>query len=1124
MMLKRKIKIIVFAGWSFIAGIPGSVSAQSISQQIKLPSVLPPSPEAAAINKDAQLSVGLLTGAANASIPFCEIKMNGFTLPVGINYSANGMKVDEVPSRTGINWSLNAGGVISRIVHGRPDDQSTRLVKPSNLYGWNQQMYDYINQLADETANKDGEPDEYRFSGPGFSGKFIIADDGSIVQIPYSNLKIEMVGSLTEIRITNTEGIVFKYGNTGATERTNTHSLSGKNTFNVNTKTAFYLYRIDLPNGDFINLNYAAISTVVKQGITQTAKSPAIINPYPTATSAAYSEVVNSVSYNTYYLSSISTSDYQNVFFNYEARPDDSNDNRLKSVFLSAGGLSKTYYLTYTDPPTGGAGQSHSLSLYNERFFLKTVYRLLAIDDFTFDTIRHVFDYEDYENLPPRLSYSQDHYGFYNGKYNQNLLPDNYDYNNWAGSYATANRTPDANYAVKGMLKKITYPTGGNDQFEYVSNGNSGGVRVSAVSAYDPVTNKTTKKYYTYGYANTSPGPIYETEFQTATTVNGGLEIRYSRVINSNSVASLFMYNNSQVAFSTVTEADDPAYKNGGIEHQYDAYAVYGGNVLMGAAIHDLPTGTSTNTHGYETGTRYFNKNFTTVKEVNNYYAMAPAPIISYISIRARRRYDYSLTLPVDADDQHPLDANYYQYESRWPRLDSTVVKEYDTDNKVLKSKTSYTYGLPVNMQPSSIVTTRSTGAQVLNEKKYPTDYTTAPYTTMVQKNILTPVVEDRVSEPGQLLYFTQNNYLDWFSDGKILLPQLVFAQKGTNTGENRMRFHSYDNTGNVLEVSMENGQRVSYIWDYNNKFPVAETKNASVADVAYTSFEATGKGNWAFAGLPVNNAASFTGNYLYTLSAGSITKTITAATVYKVFYWLKNATGTATVNGLAGTLKATRNGWSCYEHLITGTTVVTIAGTGTIDELRLHPRDAQMVSYTYFPYVGINSICSPNQTVTYYEYDLLQRLRLIRDQDKNIIKQFDYKFNQTIAPCASTAAVWQATGTVRCVKNNPDNNNNTGDKEVEEKDVNNCSSSYLQKRWTLVTGAAALCPPVANCTGADKRVINGVCNTGSKIYLTGVYIGNGLYECTYKYYWFTDGYYGTQVFTEQSTIDCTLQ
>lgn len=1118
-MLKRKIKIIVFAVSGFIACIPGAVSAQSISRQIKLPSVLPPSPEAAAINKDAQLSVGLLTGAANASIPFCEIKMSGFTLPIGINYSANGMKVDEVPSRTGINWSLNAGGVVSRIVHGRPDDQSTRLVKPANLYAWDQQMYDYINQLSDETANKDGEPDEYRFSGPGFSGKFIVADNGSIVQIPYSNLKIEMVGNLTEIKITNTEGIVFKYGNTGATEKTNTHSLSGKNTFNLVTKTAFYLYRIDFPNGDFINLNYTAISTVVKQGITQTAKSPASINQYPTATSATYSEVVNSVSYNTYYLSSISTSDFQNVFFNYEARPDLSSDNRLKSVFLSAGALSKTYYLTYTNPPTSGTGQSHALSDYNTRFFLKSVYRLLAIDDLTFDTIRHVFDYEDYENLPPRLSYSQDHYGFYNGKYNQNLLPDNYDYNNWAGSYATANRTPDAAYSVKGMLKKITYPTGGNDQFEYVSNGNSGGVRVSAVSAYDPVTNKTTKKYYTYGYANTSPGPIYETEFQTATTVNGGLQIQYSRVINSNSVASLFMYDNSQVAFSAVTEADDPAYKNGGIEHQYDAYAVYGGNVLMGAVIHDLPTGTSTNTHGYETGTRYFNRNFTTVKEVNNYYAMAPAPLINYISMRARRRYDYSLTLPVGSDDHHPLDANYYQYESRWPRLDSTVVKEYDTDNKILKSKTSYTYGLPVNMQPATIITTRSTGAQVLNEKKYPTDYTTAPYTTMVQKNILTPVIEDRVSEPGQLLYFTQNNYLDWFGDGKIFVPQLVFAQKGTNTGENRMRFHSYDNTGNVLEVSMENGQRVSYIWDYNNKFPIAETKNASVADVAYTSFEATGKGNWTFTGIPANNAASFTGNYLYALSAGSITKTITAGNIYKIFYWLKNATGTATVNGLAGTLKATRNGWSCYEHLITGTTVVTIAGTGTIDELRLHPKDAQMVSYTYFPYVGINSMCSPNQTVTYYEYDLLQRLRLVRDQDKNIIKQFDYKFNQTIAPCASTAAVWQATGTVRCVKNNPDNNNNTGDKEVEEKDVNNCSSTYLQKRWTLVTGAAALCPPVANCTGPDKRVINGVCYTGFKSYLSSVYLGNGLYECTYKYYWTIDGYWGTQLFTEQSTI-----
>jgi hypothetical protein len=126
----------------------------------------------------------------------------------------------------------------------------------------------------------------------------------------------------------------------------------------------------------------------------------------------------------------------------------------------------------------------------------------------------------------------------------------------------------------------------------------------------------------------------------------------------------------------TVTEADDPAYKNGGIEHQYDAYAVYAGTLLTGFTIHDLPTGTVTTTHGYETGTRYFNKNLTTVKEVNNYYAMAPAPSINYVSVRARRRYDFAVDLPIDLDEQAPFDAIAYQYESRWPRLDSTVVKE----------------------------------------------------------------------------------------------------------------------------------------------------------------------------------------------------------------------------------------------------------------------------------------------------------------------------------------------------------------------------------------------------------------------------------------------------------------
>ena len=37
----------------------------------------------------------------------------------------------------------------------------------------------------------------------------------------------------------------------------------------------------------------------------------------------------------------------------------------------------------------------------------------------------------------------------------------------------------------------------------------------------------------------------------------------------------------------------------------------------------------------------------------------------------------------------------------------------------------------------------------------------------------------------------------------------------------------------------------VSIIWDYVNKYPIAQAKNAVITDIAATSFEADGYGNW---------------------------------------------------------------------------------------------------------------------------------------------------------------------------------------------------------------------------------------------------------------------------------------
>jgi hypothetical protein len=74
----------------------------------------------------------------------------------------------------------------------------------------------------------------------------------------------------------------------------------------------------------------------------------------------------------------------------------------------------------------------------------------------------------------------------------------------------------------------------------------------------------------------------------------------------------------------------------------------------------------------------------------------------------------------------------------------------------------------------------------------------------------------------------------------------------------------------------------------------------------------------------------------------------------------------------------------------------ITVSGSGIIDELRLYPKGAQMVTYTYDPLIGMSSQCDVVNRISYFEYDASGRLVRVKDQDKNVIKVLDYQYKQS--------------------------------------------------------------------------------------------------------------------------------
>jgi len=364
--------------------------------------------------------------------------------------------------------------------------------------------------------------------------------------------------------------------------------------------------------------------------------------------------------------------------------------------------------------------------------------------------------------------------------------------------------------------------------------------------------------------------------------------------------------------------------------------------------------------------------------------------------------------------------------------LDSTTVKEYDQNGlHPLTTTTKYYYDNTLHLQPTRTETFRSDRKKQVSLTTYPLDYLpgTGFIDNMVSNHILAYPVENITwQEIGSKKSIISGLITKYESDGSgrkseqmVLenptpLSSTAFKLSDRASGilppngiqtsfapdiryKSKIRFDQYDTKGNILQFTPSTSGASSFIWDYNSYYPIAQASNAKQSAIAFTSFEADGNGNWIIGSNTRKTTGYITGKQSYSLSNGAISSTVLPkGKQYIVSYWTKNlnpATVKANGNTVTGILLfTTPGGWKCYQHT-TSTTVITIVITGniTIDELRLHPRDAQMTSYTYTPLVGMTSSNSSNNSISIFEYDDMHRLKLVRDPDGNIIKKNDYQY-----------------------------------------------------------------------------------------------------------------------------------
>ena len=85
-----------------------------------------PTPNQSSLGTYGIIPVSPYTGKADISIPLYSTTQRDVALNILLTYDTSGLLINQLPGWTGHNWTLNAGGAITRKINGRPDEISYR--------------------------------------------------------------------------------------------------------------------------------------------------------------------------------------------------------------------------------------------------------------------------------------------------------------------------------------------------------------------------------------------------------------------------------------------------------------------------------------------------------------------------------------------------------------------------------------------------------------------------------------------------------------------------------------------------------------------------------------------------------------------------------------------------------------------------------------------------------------------------------------------------------------------------------------------------------------------------------------------------------------------------------------
>lgn len=891
--------------------------------------------------KQGDVSPSLYTGTLNLSIPIYTYQDKDFTIPVSLDYSLNGNMPNQRAGVLGPGWTLTVGGCITVDVKGIPDysmnypgtagfkavsDNSTYNVPPLDKIWRYMNVYNNASSGANapemllcsngptqsRTDKWDISPDIFHFCIPGHSGTFHLGYGGNIyvydandnrldykVEIETQTLNTANYNCFKTIAITTSDG--YKYIFDGDMNSGNT-DLQYEVPISYHRITCWKLSQIKAPNGRTVTFSYIRIgqesytpgcsyynSTIVNN---QATPLPSNIYPgtwYQTRGDENEQRIVKT-EYRTGLLSSFMITGGARVDFGYDTLSVSCSDQYRDGISSSPKTFGYCMRLSSITAynMSGVQPVAHALMGYKENINGGRTSYLGSVN--ISGSGIYSMDYKNWNSstvpYPYNGTFSVDHWGYYNGKNNNNLSSIPYNPASTVNSETQdetitgTSRDPDATFALCGMIEKISYPTGGWSLFTYephdystvmarkfkyafqpaliAQTGIAGGLRIRRIETFLSNGTKAGDKYYTYTDVNGSTGvlthvPRYKITYSakasdnvmenSATYISSGIQdygftdIEYrnatEHLSDSSRIKYIFTNNSTSDAYKDYICIDSSLPE----KFLFNDWNIGTWNITSAGrqtypAIHNA-VAPLTSRH-FERGRLLEKKIYKTpsstapiLVEENNYNTNGQASADALPCYLIRRFGLYEVRL-----DTYPLD---YSSTTQYSNLNRTGVT----------SSKSYTYNC--KGQTASITQVKSNGDTLITRYGYvndlPADSISAStvYTAMINRNIRKQPLSEKVyiitagSQNGERLI---DGIICRYALFNGLIKPYVITHYDNIEGMwyTEQTCSAYDSQGNLLEMTDRNGIKTSYIWGYRGQLLASKCDNVSLSQLTAIS------------------------------------------------------------------------------------------------------------------------------------------------------------------------------------------------------------------------------------------------------------------------------------------------